>query len=307
MRVFVVICILGLGSPRLEAQTTDDTPAPPAVEETVSAVDEATETPAEEETESDGGKETDPPAEEDAVAETEEEIDAADDETESPSEDDADASSDEEMESYDDDDTYDADDMYEDEESFDEEEGLSGRNQMFLVGPGFSLGFFLSDDDADGLLNYVPRITLHFVPIEYVQVQIPFEIGVGPKSSKDDEGNKNKDNIIRGSFGGVLNLHLPFREKYSLFAGAGALLHIMKFDETTGTDWGFRGQVGFRWYTGVLAPEIFVAYDHVKSENTSVSSVPESEDTAETDTQSLGVTLDFTSVMVGFNLLFNAT
>ncbi len=61
MRAFVVICILALGSPRLEAQTTDDTPEPPAVEETISAADETTEAPAEKETEPDGEKEPPPP------------------------------------------------------------------------------------------------------------------------------------------------------------------------------------------------------------------------------------------------------
>ncbi|MCP4678816.1 MAG: hypothetical protein GY854_25680 [Deltaproteobacteria bacterium] len=321
MRVLILTCILSLVCSQLEAQTTGENVEAPAEEGNVPNAEESAESAPEEGAEpapEEGAEpeaEEEPAPEEGAEPEAEEELESAEGEEEE--------SYDEDEESYDEDEE---DSFYDEEgEMFDDEEGSSGRDQIFLIGPGFGLGFFFKPDsindyiedwqtiigksDADYkpmLLSYVPRVVFNFVPIEYVQPQVLFEVGISPKIAKKESGQKTF-HLIRGSIGGLLNFHLPIREKYSAFIGGGAFLHVMKFDERGATDWGFRGQMGFRFYKGVVVPEVFVAFDHIKTSDISETPEVDSEDSEEAEFKNRGVEFDLTGITIGVNVLFNAT
>ncbi len=325
MRVLVLTCILSLVCSRLEAQAVDGDVETPAEQETDPAAEEGAESAPEEVVESTPEEVVESAPEEAAESAPEEVVEppAPEEGAEPEAVEDTDPSEGEEEESYDEDEE---DSFYDEEgEMFDEEEESSGRSQIFLIGPGLGLGFFFdaksindyiedwqttvgkSDSDYSPLrLNYIPRIVFNFVPVEYVQPQILFEVGIGPKIAKKESGTKTF-HVVRGSIGGLMNFHLPIREKYSLFVGAGALLHVMKFEERTATDWGFRGQLGFRWYKGGVVPEIFVAFDHIEASDVSDSPEVDSGESEEEAFKRRGVEFDLTGLIIGVNVLFNAT
>jgi hypothetical protein len=200
------------------------------------------------------------------------------------------------------------------------------RRGLFLIGGGVGIGFFLPGDVNDYLegwpqregglavqevgftemvVNYVPRVTFTYIPIEYVQLQALGEIGWSPKvMTLQGEGVETKTewfHYVRYSPGALANFHLPVNaNRQSLFVGGGVLYHWLRFtagsDEYKAEALGYRAQIGYRFYIRKFAPEVFVAFDYVKAD--SGKALPDS---------NRDMVLDYTGGMVGGNFFFDLT
>ncbi len=159
------------------------------------------------------------------------------------------------------------------------------RRQLFMAGIGFSFGFFspgqvnkyiarqtgsleVTSGSTNMTLNLVPRLSVTFAPIEYVQLEAVAEIASSPKTLDEVGGNYNKTYYFtRYSAGGTLTGHFPVAShKMTLFAGAGALYHRMSVEGYAATAPGFRGLIGLRLY--LLQPvvlELVAMIDYVKA------------------------------------------
>lgn len=188
---------------------------------------------------------------------------------------------------------------------------------MLHLGVGLSAGFFSPGlvnawmrqwrDDLPGLVtvqsgdvemstNFVPRLTLNFAPITYLQIQAVGELGWSPKFISVNS-KMNYFEFMRYSVGGNLVGHLPLKNhRLSLFLGAGALYHVMKFKDFEGATVGFRALIGVRVYVKRIAPELFLAFDYANAPTgrTFVSG-----------STSTRMELNYTGVIVGFNFYFN--
>jgi hypothetical protein len=200
------------------------------------------------------------------------------------------------------------------------------RRGLFLIGGGIGIGIFMPRDVnkylddwprrqvglaveqagfSEMVINYVPRVTVTYIPIEYVQLQILGEIGWSPKAMTFTGGGGEDDtewfHYVRYSPGALANFHLPVNSnKQSIFVGGGVLYHWLRF-EGGGEDYkaetlGYRAQIGYRFYIRAFVPEVFVAFDYVKGETG--KAIP--------DTQR-EMTLEYTGGMVGGNFYFDLT
>ncbi|MDD5309240.1 MAG: hypothetical protein PHU25_18150 [Deltaproteobacteria bacterium] len=204
------------------------------------------------------------------------------------------------------------------------------KDMMFLLGAGVSFGFFDPGDVntyiedyvgslsattesgfSDMIMNIVPRVTLDFAPIEYVQIQAVGEVGWGPKIVSVVGGDSESFNYMRYSVGGMVNGHIPVRDgRNSVYLGAGVLYNWLSFEEFKASTPGYRGQVGFRFYLERFVPEVFVAFDYIRAETgkpMSVEKIPNPDGTFTTVESSKKMTLDYTSFLVGANFYFDLT
>jgi hypothetical protein len=157
------------------------------------------------------------------------------------------------------------------------------KGMSLFVGPGLGLGFFNPSDvnqymenwlDSQGsysvqegfsgmVLNVVPRISVSFAPIKYLQLQAVGELGWGPKIVMVQNGESEFFNFMRYSVGLMVNGHLPLgNDRYSIYLGGGVLHHWMAFKDYDGSGLGYRGQLGIRFLGRRLIPELYVAFDY---------------------------------------------
>jgi len=197
------------------------------------------------------------------------------------------------------------------------------RRGLFLIGAGIGIGIFLprdvndylSDWTADQgaserlgfsemLMNYVPRVTVTYIPIEYVQLQVLGEIGWAPKAMTISGSGADESEIfhyVRYSPGALANFHLPVNaNRQAIFVGGGVLYHWLRF-EGGGADYkgealGYRAQIGYRFYVRAIAPEIFVAFDYVKADSHKAIA-----------TGARDMILEYTGGMIGGNFYFDLT
>jgi hypothetical protein len=198
------------------------------------------------------------------------------------------------------------------------------RRGLFLIGAGIGIGIFAPRDvnnylddwtTAQGavetigfsemVINYAPRITASYIPIEYVQLQILGEIGWSPKvmtiSGSGVEDGAEWFHYVRYSPGALANFHLPVNSnRQAIFVGGGVIYHWLRF-EGGGADYkaealGYRAQLGYRFYVRAFAPEIFVAFDYVKGDSRKAIAPGERD-----------LVLEYTGGMVGGNFYFDLT
>ena len=160
------------------------------------------------------------------------------------------------------------------------------------------LDYWLSDNITQGeakmYLNLVPRITINFMPVRYLMIQILGEAAWGPKiiMTLDDTWTYH---YMRYSPGLILNGYIPLGKtgKYSLFIGGGAFYHFLEFEAFKAQGIGGRGQLGLRIDWSVPALEVFVAYDYARGETGQYNYY-------------LGhdMLLDYSSILIGVNLYF---
>jgi hypothetical protein len=164
----------------------------------------------------------------------------------------------------------------------------TGPRRLFgLLGPGIGFGFFYPQGVNDYLeyrkdlqgaevetgttaiyYNMVPKVAFDIAPIEYVQFQLVGEIGWAPKFIGVSGGDSGTFHYLRYSGGGTVNGHLPLKGgKYSVFLGAGALFHYLRFEGYSAWAPGARGVAGFRFYRKRVVPEVFLAFDWVRSDS----------------------------------------
>jgi len=198
------------------------------------------------------------------------------------------------------------------------------RRGLFLIGAGIGIGIFMPRDVNDWIadwtddlgasgqvgftemvLNFVPRVTATYIPIEYVQLQILGEIGWAPKvmavTGPGTEERTEWFHYVRYSPGALANFHLPINSnRQAIFVGGGVLYHWLRF-EGAGADYkaealGYRAQLGYRFYVRAFAPEVFVAFDFVKADSHKAIA------TGERD-----MILEYTGGMIGGNFYFDLT
>ena len=170
----------------------------------------------------------------------------------------------------------------------------AARRMMLLLGPGMSLGFFSPGDvnrymeqqisgatiqsGFSGMfLNIVPRISVGFAPIEYVQITAVGEIGWGPKIIEVQGSSSSSDSyhFVRYSGGGTITGHIPIKNyRFSLFGGGGALFHWMSFEEFEAGGPGARAVLGFRMYNKTFTPEIVLMFDYAHAKHQGTTSDP---------------------------------
>jgi len=161
----------------------------------------------------------------------------------------------------------------------------SARRWMLLMGGGFSFGFFSPGDvnnyiegglgnakveqGVSGMfLNLVPRLSIAFAPIEYVQVTAIGEIGWGPKiiQVRGSSSSSTSYSFVRYSGGAIVTGHIPLKNyRMSLFGGGGIMYHWMEFEGYEAGTPGFRGLVGLRIAKKVFTPEIWLGMDYAKA------------------------------------------
>jgi hypothetical protein len=198
------------------------------------------------------------------------------------------------------------------------------RKGLFLIGAGIGIGIFLprhvndyledwtsshgATDQvgfSEMLLNFVPRVTATYIPIEYVQLQILGEIGWAPKvmtvTGAGAEEETEFFHYVRYSPGALANFHLPVNaNRQAIFVGGGVLYHWLRF-EGGGADYkaealGYRAQLGYRFYIRAIAPEVFVAFDYVKADSNKAIAPGEQD-----------MILEYTGGMIGGNFYFDLT
>lgn len=185
------------------------------------------------------------------------------------------------------------------------------RSMKLYLGPGFGLSGFDPDmvnrfiegwEKSQGTvaaqsgfpemyMAFVPRLSLAFAPIEYVEAQVCGEIGWAPKVVVNaSSGESRYFAFTRYSIAGAVNGHLPLKNhRFSLYAGGGLLYHYLSFEGYSANALGYRGQVGFRIHGRTFVPDIFLAFDYVKA------------------TTNSHFELDFTSGTIGANFYFDLT
>ncbi len=193
----------------------------------------------------------------------------------------------------------------------------TARRMMIMIGPGLSLGIFAPGDVNDWLdgkfgsstvegtpgmyINFVPRISAAFSPIEYVQIQAVGEIGWGPKMVQRSGGSSDIYSFTRFSVGTVVTGHLPLKNyRYNLYGGAGFLYHWMSFEDFSGDTPGARAVLGFRIYNRTFTPEIVLTFDYARATTAIENIDPHTGMPSVRD-----FTLDYTGVTIGANFHFN--
>ena len=193
------------------------------------------------------------------------------------------------------------------------------RRNLLLLGPGMSLGFFSPGDvnkymkaqlgsatvqeGFSGMfINIVPRISVGYAPIEYVQITAVGEVGWGPKIIETRGSSTSTDtyHFVRYSGGATITGHIPIKDyRFSLFGGAGVLFHWMSFEQFEAGAPGARALLGFRVNNRVFTPEIVLMFDYAHA----------TYEGSETDPYSGVVTpitfdLNYTGVTIGVNFHF---
>ena len=192
------------------------------------------------------------------------------------------------------------------------------RKLMFLIGPGLSLGIFYPSEvnnymerwlDNQGtvvsksgftgmFINIVPRVTMEFLPIEYVGIEVLGELGWGPKIISIEGGDSKIFSFVRYSVGGAVNGYIPLSGgRKAIKLGVGGLFHHMSFEGFSTNTVGFRAQAGYRIYQRIFTPEIFAAFDYAKGDVGTPGGF----------TSNYPKNLNFTGVIVGVNFYFNTT
>ena len=195
----------------------------------------------------------------------------------------------------------------------------AARRMMLLLGPGMSLGFFSPGDvnrymeqqisgasiqsGFSGMfLNIVPRISVGFAPIEYVQITAVGEIGWGPKiiEVRGSSSSSETYHFVRYSGGATITGHIPIKNyRFSLFGGGGALFHWMSFEQFEAGGPGARAVLGFRMYNQTFTPEIVLMFDYAHAKYEGIISDPYTG----ADTL-VSFDLNYTGVTIGVNFHF---
>ena len=195
------------------------------------------------------------------------------------------------------------------------------RRLLFMIGAGFSFGFFnprgvndylthsigprlyLESGSLNMSVNMVPRLSVVFAPIEYIEVEALAELGWSPKTLREDlSGFQMTFDFMRYSAGGTIRGVLPiFRYRAALLAGAGVLYHRMTIEGYAASTAGFRANVALRLYP--LEPavlEISAFFDYAKATDPLAGPVPD----AMPVKPSGPLTLDYTGGGIGLTAYF---
>ncbi len=201
------------------------------------------------------------------------------------------------------------------------------RRRFGLLGPGIGIGCFYPQEVNDYIENWkdlqqaeiesgvtgmfyhiVPKVSFVFGPIEYIQIEVVGEVGWSPKFLAISGGQSGVFHYMRYSGGGTVTGHLPLKNgKYALFSGAGALFHYLRFEDYSAWAPGARGVLGFRMYRKRVIPEIFIAFDWVRTDSDQevVQTIPlTTDDGPAYRDEARQIEMDYTGVTLGANFYF---
>jgi hypothetical protein len=181
-----------------------------------------------------------------------------------------------------------------------------------LLGPGFSLGAFYPGDvgtyvsdwrashpgseGIDLFPSFVPRLSLAFAPIPYLEIRTIFEAGWAPKYVEGNDAESRWFVVSRYSTGMDLVGHIPLSHgRRSLFMGTGLMFHALHFEDYAAYALGFRALMGFRFSTGRFDPEVVMTFDHVNGDTGRPVGGPGSRD----------LVLSYSALTIGANFYFD--
>jgi hypothetical protein len=195
------------------------------------------------------------------------------------------------------------------------------RRHLIMVGGGFSFGFFgptdvnlylhqalgneliLASGSERMTVNMVPRLTLTYSPIEYVQLEVLGELGWSPKTFEAESiGYKMTFDFMRYSVGGTVSGVLPmFDYRAALRLGVGVMYHHMTIEGYAADTAGFRASFGVRFY--FLEPvvlELAAFFDYAKATDPEPGPVP----AAVRGKPKGPLTMDYTGGGLGLNIYY---
>jgi hypothetical protein len=114
---------------------------------------------------------------------------------------------------------------------------------------------------------------------------------------------------MRYSGGGTVNGHLPLKGgQLSVFLGAGALFHYLRFEDYSAWTPGARGVAGVRFYVKKIIPVVFLAFDWARSDSKEkvawLEPVLDADGDVVYQNTYKRIELDYTGVTLGINVYF---
>lgn len=169
-----------------------------------------------------------------------------------------------------------------------QDESIRFDKGKFLIGIGINIGYFSPDDvnqyieswveeqnftelfgSTDIFMNFGLHFDVGYRINDYVEMYGTLEYLAGLKLIRVQGGSSESFNFSRISPGFIANGLVPLSKnaKSSLIFGGGVFYHMMKFEDFSGNELGYRAQFGFSINNFGFNPQIILAYDFAKGKD----------------------------------------